>query len=171
MVSVEKPLGSALGVASGLLKGRYRVGTMLGEGAMGVVYRGIDEQSSTPIAIKTLQPTAFHSPKAHERFQREASLANKLHHPGIARTLDFGVEGETPFLIMELVEGIELAEIIEQEAPLPPARALDIAIQLTEALAEAHHHNLIHRDIKPANVMTVEKLDESSRSREICPGK
>ena len=125
---------------------------MLGEGAMGVVYRGIDEQSSTPVAIKTLQPTAFHSPKAHERFQREASLANKLHHPGIAQTLDFGVEGETPFLIMELVEGIELAEIIEKEAPLPPARALDIAIQLTQALAEAHHHNLIHRDIKPANL-------------------
>ena len=124
---------------------------MLGEGAMGVVYRGIDEQSSTPVAIKTLQPAAFHSPKAHERFQREASLANKLHHPGIAQTLDFGVEGETPFLIMELVEGIELAEIIEKEAPLPPARALDIAIQLTQALAEAHHHNLIHRDINPTH--------------------
>ncbi len=82
---------------------------------MGVVHRGIDEQSSTPVAIKTLQPTAFHSAEAHARLQGEASLANKLHYPGIARTLDFGVEGETPFLIMELVEGIELAEIIEQE--------------------------------------------------------
>lgn len=122
---------------------------------MGVVYRGIDEQSGAPVAIKTLQPAAFHSPKAHERFQREAGLANKLQHPGIAEIRDFGMEGDTPFLIMELVEGIELAAVIEQEAPLPPARALDIAIQLTLALAEAHRHNLIHRDIKPANIRLV----------------
>lgn len=135
-----------------LLKGRYRVGAILGEGAMGVVYRGVDEQLGTKVAIKTLQPAAFHSPKAHERFQREAGLANKLHHPGIAQILDFGTEAETPYLVMELVEGVELAEVIEKESPLPPARALDITIQLCEALAEAHRHNLIHRDIKPANI-------------------
>jgi len=148
--------GSHGGRAGELLKGRYRVGEVLGEGAMGIVYRGTDEHTQTPVAIKTLQPSAFHSPKAHERFQREAELANKLHHPGIAEILDFGTEGETPFLVMELVEGVELSEVIEKESPLPPARALDLIIQLCEALAEAHRHNLIHRDIKPANLRLVD---------------
>ncbi len=149
------PQGDPLGGQAGLLSGRYRVGTKLGEGAMGVVYRGVDEQSGAAVAIKTLQPAAFHSPKARERFQREAGLANKLQHPGIAQILDFGVDHETPFLVMELIEGIELAEVIEKDAPLPPARAVDIALQLVSALAAAHHHNLIHRDIKPANIRMV----------------
>jgi serine/threonine-protein kinase len=119
---------------------------------MGVVYRGADITSSQAVAIKTLQSSAFHSPKTRERFQREATLANRLNHPGIARVLDFGVEDDTPFLIMELVDGVELSEVIEKEAPLPPARVIVIMRQLVAALGEAHAHNMVHRDIKPDNL-------------------
>lgn len=135
-----------------VLQGRYRVERALGEGAMGVVYLATDTRNGSSVALKTLQPVIFNEPKARERFQREATLASKIKHPAIAQILDFGVADDTPFLVMELVEGVELTEVIAQEGPMPPARAIAIMRPLIEGLAAAHASQLVHRDIKPQKI-------------------
>ncbi len=136
------------------LCGRYRIDAVLGAGGMGVVYRGtqLDGQPPRQIAIKTLLPESNTSLKVRERFQREAVLARRLQHDGVAEVLDFGVEGDILFLIMELVGGVDLGLFIRQEAPLPSRVALLIARRIVDVLVEAHAIGLVHRDIKPANI-------------------
>lgn len=119
---------------------------------MGVVHRGVDITTMQPVAVKTLQPAAFNSPKARERFHREATVVSKMSHPGVAQILDFGIEDNIPFLVMELVDGPELAEVLAHEGPLPPARAVNLTRQLVSVLKAAHDLKLVHRDIKPANL-------------------
>ncbi len=136
------------------LKGQYRLDHILGEGGMGVVYKGtqLNQEPQRAVAIKTLRPELFSSAKVRERFQREATLASRLKHTGVASVIDFGLDEALPFLVMELVEGVDLSEVIRTEAPLPAKRALAILQRLTEVLIEAHRHNLVHRDIKPSNI-------------------
>lgn len=136
------------------LCGRYRIDAVLGAGGMGVVYQGtqLDAQPPRQIAIKTLLPESNTSLKVRERFQREAVLARRLRHDGVAEVLDFGVEGDVLFLIMELVGGVDLGLFIRQEAPLPSRVALLIARRIVDVLVEAHAIGLVHRDIKPANI-------------------
>lgn len=135
-----------------VLKGTYRVDGVLGEGGMGVVYRGVHLTLGKHIAIKTLIPGAGHSSKARERFQREALLGSKLAHPAVAQVFDFGVEEEVPFIVMEYVEGVELTDVIAREAPMSPQRAISVMMQIAGVLCEAERHQLLHRDIKPQNI-------------------
>lgn len=135
-----------------VLKDSYRVDSILGQGAMGTVYRGTQIGLEKPVAIKVIRSDGFDSPDAHDRFQREATLVSKLLHPGIAQVLDFGFEDDMPFLVMEFVEGKELTEVMAKEGPMPPARALQIIRQLASALGEAHARGVVHRDIKPQNL-------------------
>ncbi len=135
-----------------VLKGSYRITAVLGEGGMGVVYRGEHLSLPRQVAIKTLLPKAIASSESRERFEREAAIAARLNHPGVTQVYDYGIDGELPFLIMELIEGQSLAEVLEKEGPLPPARALSIARQLFAVLAEAHRLQLVHRDVKPDNL-------------------
>ncbi|MFO0573298.1 MAG: protein kinase [Polyangia bacterium] len=135
-----------------ILKGSYRIDGVLGQGAMGTVYRGTQLGIDKTVAIKVIRADGFSSDAAHDRFQREATLVSKLLHPGIAQVLDFGFEDDMPFLVMEFVEGKELTEVLAAEGPMPPARALAIVRQLASALGEAHAHGVVHRDIKPQNL-------------------
>ena len=130
-----------------LLKGQYRVDGMLGQGAMGVVFRGTQLALAKPVAIKMMRPDGFHDQEALDRFQREATLVSKLVHPSIAQVLDFGIEDSTPFLVMEFVDGKELTEVLEKEGPMAPARAIAVVRQLASALAAAHHSGIVHRAI------------------------
>ncbi|MCS6915904.1 MAG: serine/threonine-protein kinase [Myxococcales bacterium] len=134
------------------LKGQYRIEAELGGGAMGVVFRGMQLALGKPVAIKMLRPDRFLTQQAQERFEREARTVSMLVHPGIAQVFDYGIEEGLPFLVMELVEGKELAEVIEQEGPMAPARAVAIMRQLASVLEEAHRHGVVHRDIKPQNI-------------------
>ncbi len=134
------------------LKGQYRLEKELGQGAHGVVFRGTQLALQKPVAIKMLRPDGFHGNDALDRFSREATVVSKLVHPSIAQVLDFGIEDDMPFLVMEFVDGKELTEVTESEGPLAPARAVAIIRQLASALDEAHGRGIVHRDIKPHNI-------------------
>ena len=135
-----------------VLKGQYRLNSVLGQGAMGLVFRGTQSSLDKVVAIKVMSPDGFHSDESRDRFQREATVVSKLLHPSITQVLDFGIEGDMPFLVMEFVDGKELTDVLAQEGPMPPTRALAIVRQLASALEEAHRHGVVHRDIKPQNL-------------------
>ncbi len=117
-----------------------------------MVYRGTQLDLEKPVAIKVLLQSNYSDSEARARFRREATLASKLIHPSIAQVFDFGLEGETPFLVMEYVEGKELSEIIGEEGAFSPSRALTLMRQLASVLQEAHRNQLVHRDLKPSNI-------------------
>src|SRR4051794_19774022 len=135
-----------------MLKGQYRIDEELGSGAMGVVFKGTHVALGKPVAVKMLRFDGFTSRDAQERFEREARTASMLVHPGIAQVFDYGIEDGAPFLVMELVDGQELATVIENEGPMVPARAVAIMRQLASVLEEAHKRGVVHRDIKPQNL-------------------
>ena len=138
--------------------GRYEIDAELGRGAMGAVYRGRDPRIDRTVAIKTmllsgLEPSAEQEYRA--RFVVEAKAAGRLTHPGIVTIFDVGEpDAETPYLVMEYVEGQSLDKLLVGENnQLPLNTALRIAQELAEALHYAHEQGVVHRDIKPANVL------------------
>lgn len=134
--------------------GRYRILGELGRGAMGVVYRAEDPVLERPLAIKTIFiPADDKERKEYEaRFTQEARAAGKLSHPGIVTIYDVGHEGEMVYMTMELLEGTDLAARAASQR-LSVREALQIALQIAEALAFAHERGVVHRDIKPPNIM------------------
>jgi serine/threonine protein kinase len=142
----------------GTLIGRYQIEAELGRGAMGTVYRGRDPRIDRTVAIKTisllgLEPIA--EKEYRERFVVEARAAGRLSHPGIVTVFDVGEpDAETPYLVMENVEGRTLERLLrEEDNRLPFGTALRLAQELAEALHYAHGQGVVHRDIKPANVL------------------
>ncbi len=143
---------------AGTLIGRYEIDSELGRGAMGVVYRGRDPRIDRTVAIKTvslsgLEPSA--EQEYRERFVVEARAAGGLSHPGIVTIFDVGEpDAETPYLVMEYVEGQTLDKVLgEDNKQLPLNTSLRIAQELAEALHYAHEQGVVHRDVKPANVL------------------
>ncbi|MGK7344213.1 MAG: serine/threonine protein kinase [Candidatus Nitrospinota bacterium M3_3B_026] len=145
---VEVALGTTLA-------GRYRVTGKLGEGGMGVVYKGHDTQLQRDVAIKLLKRDVSRDERAVEKLKQEAQVAMLLTHPYIMRLINFERDGEYAFLLMEYVEG----ETLDALASLNEGKRLDeqlvgiIGYKVCEALEYAHDKNVIHRDIKPANIM------------------
>ena len=132
--------------------GPYEITAKLGAGGMGEVYRAQDTGLGRDVAIKVL-PAAFpQDPERLARFEREAKLLAQLNHPNIAHIYGLEASGEPRALVMELVEGEDLAAVIAR-GPLPPAEALPIARQIADALEAAHEQGIVHRDLKPANVI------------------
>ncbi len=147
----KPPTGDAL--TGTLLAGTYRVGRLLGEGAMGAVYEGTLERLGRPVALKVLRTRGDLSDEQLERFSREARAAAALGHPNIAQTTDFvSAPGEPPFLVMERLVGQTLREAIAHDRRLPEARVAYIGRQMLDALTAAHEAGIVHRDIKPDNV-------------------
>jgi Tol biopolymer transport system component/tRNA A-37 threonylcarbamoyl transferase component Bud32 len=132
--------------------GPYEVVAPLGAGGMGEVYRARDTRLDRDVAIKVLPQHLSASPEVRARFEREAKTISSLNHPHICSLFDVGREGETDFLVMELVEGETLADRIARGA-LQPAEVLRLGAQIAEALDRAHRAGIIHRDLKPGNVM------------------
>jgi Serine/threonine protein kinase len=128
----------------------------LGRGAMGITYHAVDTNLGSPAALKVISVQFSGDASARERFRREARAAAQLRHPNVATVFHFG---ETPaaqcFYAMELVEGETLEARIRRDGPLPVSTVLDIAEQVTRALAAAEKHGLVHRDLKPSNIMVV----------------
>ncbi len=135
------------------LDGQYRLEGILGEGAMGVVFRGKNLAVEKAVAIKMMRKETFAEPDAVERFKREAKVWSQLNHPSIAQVFDFGLQDEMPYLVMELVDGDDLSDVLDREGPLAPLRAISVMRQLASALEEAHRLGVVHRDIKPQNMM------------------
>ncbi len=137
-----------------VLNGRYRITELLGEGGMGLVYRGERLQLGRPVAIKFLHSPYAKSPKYMARFEREARAMSKLSHPYCVSVIDFGVHDE-PYIVMDFVTGETLRELMDRER-LAPHRAIQITRQILAGLAHAHGNGVIHRDIKPGNIMVGE---------------
>jgi serine/threonine-protein kinase len=140
--------------------GRYKILGELGRGAMGVVYKAQDPALDRVVALKTILLNEDSGARRdyQKRFSLEARAAGKLTHPNIVTTYDFGEEGDLAYLAMELLEGTELRERMEDGA-LPVAEAVGIAIQVADGLGFAHERGVVHRDIKPANIMLLERGD------------
>lgn len=136
-----------------IFNNRYRLESKLGEGGMATVYCGTDIVLRRRVAIKVLREQYAADQEFVRRFYQEAESAARLSHPNIVNTYDVGREGDTYFIVMELVDGPSLAEIIAGDGKLPEPVALDYATQIASGLAYAHRSGLLHRDIKPANIL------------------
>ena len=134
------------------LLGKFSVTRRLGRGGMGAVYQGYDAALDRRVAIKTL--TSITDSDSRERFEREARAAAKLQHPNIVTMYELGNFGKTerPYIVMEFLDGTDLAKAIREEPAMPLSEILDVAVQLCRALDFAHRHGVVHRDMKPANV-------------------
>ena len=132
--------------------GAYEILGPLGAGGMGEVYRARDTRLGREVAVKVLPQHVSTSPEDRARFQREAKTISSLNHPNICVLHDIGREGDTDYLIMELVEGETLAQRLTR-GPLPLSEAMRFAIDIAEGLAAAHGAGVVHRDLKPSNVM------------------
>ena len=127
----------------------------LGRGAMGVTYRALDKSLHRNVALKVIDAPgqAAGSSTVQDRFLREARAAAALRHPNVAGVFQFGTLSDRCYYAMELVEGETLETRVRRDGPLPVHLALEIAIQVTQALSAAAAHGLVHRDLKPGNIM------------------
>ena len=152
------------GKTRGLIMGDYVVLDSIGAGGMGQVYKAEHRVMERIVALKTLPVAATKSERAIQRFHREMKVAARLSHPNIVTAFDAGEDHGVHFLVMEHVEGIDLAHLIRKRGRLPISTALDYIIQAAKALEYAHGMKVIHRDIKPSNLLldntsTVKVLD------------
>src|SRR5688572_10312725 len=136
--------------------GAFEIIGPLGSGGMGDVYRARDTRLDREVAIKVLSRELADDPRSRERFEREARAVSRLTHPHICTLYDVGVtqveSGDAQFLIMELLDGETLADRLRR-GPLPAAQAIQVSIEILDALAAAHAMGIVHRDLKPANIM------------------
>ena len=142
---------------------KYRLEARLGIGGMGTVYRAVHLLIDRPVAIKVLNQRFVEDEAARTRFRREARAAGRLQHANAVTVTDFGQSSDGyVYIVMELLEGRTLREIVAKEAPLDPARAVSLMMQISDAVAAAHQAGIIHRDLKPANVFIVQRADVPS---------
>jgi predicted ATPase len=132
--------------------GPYQLEALLGEGAMGQVFRARDTRLGRPVAIKVIRVEGAQRPDFRIRFQREAQATAALNHPHICTLYDVGEQEGASYLVMEFVEGQTLASRL-REGPMPLDQLLHRAAEISQALAAAHERGIIHRDLKPANLM------------------
>ena len=137
--------------------GKYTIKTLLGEGAMGVVYKAFDPSIGRLVAIKTIRQALSQDRHAEtslaDRFRNEARAVGRLTHPGIVAIYELGQDGDNAFIAMEYVEGRDLAQILAGTPVLPEPEVLQVIRQLLDALECAHRQGVWHRDIKPANLI------------------
>ena len=143
-----------------ILAGKYRIERLLGEGAMGTVVAARHLLLEQHVAIKFLRPELAQDPAVSERFRREGKAAARIKGEHVVRVFDVGeLESGLPYLVMEYVEGMNLAEVIAAEGALPLAAAVDYILQACDALAQAHASGIVHRDVKPSNLFVSHRPD------------
>jgi eukaryotic-like serine/threonine-protein kinase len=150
-----------LGVQPGdVLAGKYQVERVLGAGGMGIVVAAHHIQLDTKVAIKFLLPAMLSNQEAIGRFSREARAAVRITSEHVARVIDVGtLETGAPYMVMEYLEGGDLASWLRQRGPLPIEQAVEFVLQACVAVAEAHGLGIVHRDLKPANLFCIRRPD------------
>ncbi len=133
--------------------GRYRLVELLGQGGMATVYRALDTQLGRDVTIKLLRPEYLRDPDFSSRFRQEAQNAASLSHPNVVTVYDYGEDPSGPFIVMEYVDGEDLATILKRNGSLPPTQAARIGAAVARALEAAHTRGIVHRDVKPGNVL------------------
>ena len=147
-----------------ILAGKYRIERVLGVGGMGIVVAAMHVQLDERVAIKFLLPDALESPETVARFAREARAAVKIKSEHIARVSDVGtLENGAPYMVMEYLEGRDLAAYLKERGPLPVDEAVTYLLQAMEALAEAHGMGIVHRDLKPPNLFLTRRADGTAQ--------
>jgi beta-lactam-binding protein with PASTA domain/tRNA A-37 threonylcarbamoyl transferase component Bud32 len=136
-----------------VLGGRYRLVELLGKGGMATIYRATDAQLGREVAVKVLHPEYGRDPDFVARFKQEAQAAASLSHPNIVGVYDFGTDADGPYLVMELVDGEDVATLLARNGPLPPRQAARLAAEAAHALGAAHARGIVHRDVKPGNIL------------------
>ncbi|MFJ9077157.1 serine/threonine-protein kinase [Streptomyces sp. NPDC102278] len=140
-----------------VIAGRYRLLGPLGRGGMGIVWRARDEVLGREVAVKEVRAPAgldaAEVDRLYRRLEREAWAAARVSHRGVVTVYDVASEGSRPWIVMELIRGLSLAEVLEGEGPMSPQRAAHIGEQVLAALRSAHESGVLHRDVKPANVL------------------
>ncbi|MDQ2644834.1 MAG: protein kinase [Myxococcota bacterium] len=146
-----------------IVAGKYRIERQLGAGGMGIVVAASHVVLQERVAMKFLSPELAVNDEAVARFVREARAACRIKSEHIARVSDVGtLESGIPYLVMEYLEGQDLAELLAQKSSLPPAEAVGFVLQACEAIAEAHVLGIVHRDLKPANLFLTHRIDGTS---------
>jgi len=143
--------GPAAPVAPGSRLGPYEILDALGSGGMGEVYRARDTRLGREVAVKVLPAEYSQDPDRLRRFEREAQAAAATNHPNILVLYDIGTQDGAPYIVTELLEGETLRKALER-GPLPPARAVELGLQIARGLAAAHEKGVIHRDLQPENL-------------------
>jgi serine/threonine protein kinase len=161
----SSPSGLSVAPTPGLIPGqlvndRFKILEQLGKGAMGTVYRVEQVFIKKQFALKVLNGVAV-SGNTMRRFQNEAEAAARLEHPNLAKAIDFGlINGQQPFIVLDLVQGETLAHHLKNQGKLDWQKALRIFVQVFDAMAHAHDQGVIHRDIKPSNIVLTPSLDD-----------
>jgi serine/threonine protein kinase len=146
-------------LAAGTCLGKYQVLRLIGEGGMGAVYEGVHLAIGKKVAIKIMSAALGANPDARARFLREAQLTSRVRHPHAVDVTDVGSEAGQTFLVMELLEGEDLASYIQWRGRLPLVQAADIMLPVAAAVAAAHDEGIIHRDLKPHNIFLSQTRD------------
>jgi eukaryotic-like serine/threonine-protein kinase len=136
-----------------VLGGRYEILQMLGEGGMGAVYKARDREVDRLVALKIIRPELASQPEVLRRFKQELILARKVTHKNVIRIFDIGEADGIKFISMDYIEGQDLRSLLRQKSKLVPEEAVNIMVQVSQALDAAHAEGVVHRDLKPQNIM------------------
>ena len=132
--------------------GKYEMLEPLGSGSMGIVYRAHDRILDRQVALKVMRSESKAFPEMSERFMREARACAKLHHQNIVTVYDFGEEDGSSYIVMELLDGVDLKTTLKDRAPFSLAVKLEMMAQVCDGLTHAHQAGIVHRDLKPSNI-------------------
>lgn len=138
-----------------VLGGRYRLEQFIGAGGMACVFRASVLEGGVPVAVKVLHPSLALDRTFVKRFRLEATTAASIIHANAATILDHGVDAGLPYMVMELLNGVDLAVLLSKEGKIPAWRALDLIAQVCDVLSLAHRSGILHRDLKPENIVVI----------------
>jgi serine/threonine-protein kinase len=144
--------------------GQYTVVRELGRGGMALVFEGRHPQLGSRVALKVMQPALAAQPMAAARFLREAKAASQIRHQNVVEVFDIGTQDGVPFIVMEFLEGANLAALLAEKGALPVAGMVDVFLPVISAVATAHRAGIIHRDLKPSNLMITRRAPRGAQA-------